>query len=332
MAYRFPMKPRLACPRCHGEVNKSGTDTIACVDCKGTYFAPFGIVDFIGAEQDEPSSAKYNVAFNVEILYRTSVDLETRVRYFNTRFRHDAGCGVDVDSLNVGSHAVLEVGCGTMEPLLPVGSRYLEHQAVWGVDISLPLLLRARQIAPRVFLARANAESLPFRQGTFDLVWARHMLYHAERPESVIQECHRCLTIDGVFALSTNSSTNKEEMHGFHRRLMRAHGLTGVGVERGSERFPAEKASAIVGQHFRHVSDFPYAGRFEFKEAAEFLDYYASTTYFKLAVKSGSVSREALLESASDMLREYPVLSMSNNGTLVFGSQSTDRLGVLGDG
>ena len=186
---------------------------------------------------------------------------------------------------------MLEVGCGTMKPLLAVGNRYHGEQAVWGIDISLPLLLRARENAPRASLARADAERLPFRNGSFDLVWARHMLYHTERPEAVVRECRRCLGRAGVFAVSTNSARNKPEMHSFHRRLMRMHGLEGVGAKRGSERFPAENAAAILRQYFDHVLDVPYTGRFRFADAGEFLEYYASTTNFKLAVRAGGTSR-----------------------------------------
>ena len=326
-----PMTPDLACPRCHGEL-ESGPDAARCTDCGSTYPVALGIVDFVGPARGRPSATAYNRAFVAETLYRTAADLETRVRLFNTRLRHDAGAGVRADLLSRQSRSVLEVGCGTMEPLLAVGHRYRGKQAVWGIDISLPLLLRARENAPRASLARADAERLPFRDGSFDLVWARHMLYHTERPEAVVRECRRCLGRAGVFAVSTNSARNKPEMHSFHRRLMRMHGLEGLGARRGSERFPAENAAAILRQYFDHVLDVPYTGRFRFADAGEFLEYYASTTNFKLAVGAGGASRDSLLASAEELLRDRPLRSMSNDGTLVFASRSPDRIRALCDG
>ena len=325
------MTADLACPDCHGEL-ESGPDAASCIDCGSTYPVALGIVDFVGPTRDRPSATASNRAFVVETLYRTAADLETRVRLFNTRLRHNAGAGVRADFLSRQSRSVLEVGCGTMEPLLAVGSRYHGEQAVWGIDISLPLLLRARENAPRASLARADAERLPFRDGSFDLVWARHMLYHTERPEMVVRECRRCLVRAGVFAVSTNSARNKPEMHSFHRRLMRMHGLEGVGAKRGSERFPAENAAAILRQYFDHVLDVPYTGRFRFADAGEFLEYYASTTNFKLAVRAGGTSRDSLLASAEEILRERPLRSMSNDGTLVFASRSPDRIRALSNG
>ena len=326
-----PMTTDLACPRCHGEL-ESGPDATRCTECGSTYPIALGIVDFVGSTRGRPSATAYNRAFVVETLYRTAADLETRVRLFNTRLRHDAGAGIRADVLNLQSRSVLEVGCGTMEPLLAVGNRYRGEQAVWGIDISLPLLLRARENAPRVSLARADAARLPFRDGSFDLVWARHMLYHTEWPEAVVREGRRCLGRAGVFAVSTNSARNKPEMHSFHRRLMRMHGLEGVGAKRGSERFPAENAAAILRQYFDHVLDVPYTGRFRFADAGEFLEYYASTTNFKLAVGTGGISRESLLASAGEILREHPLRSMSNDGTLVFASRSPDRIRALCNG
>ena len=59
-----------------------------------TYPIALGIVDFVGSTRGRPSATAYNRAFVVETLYRTAADLETRVRLFNTRLRHNAGAGV----------------------------------------------------------------------------------------------------------------------------------------------------------------------------------------------------------------------------------------------
>ena len=100
------------------------------------------------------------------------------------------------------------------------------------------------------------------------------------------------------------------------------HGLEGVGAKRRSERFPAENAAAILWQYFDHVLDVPYTGRFRFADAGEFLEYYASTTNFKLAVRAGGTSRDSLLASAEEILRNHPLRSMSNDGTLESASRS----------
>ena len=260
--------------------------------------------------------------------YGTSKELETRVKYFATRFHHDVRCQGAADELGHAASLILELGCGTMRPLLPIGSDYGETQKVWGVDSSVALLRRARENAPDAERCCGNAESLPFGDGVFDLVWARHMLYCVEHPSRALNEVRRCLRSDGVFCLSTNSEANKPEMHEFHKLVLKACGIQ-IGVsERLSDRFPAERAAAVTGGFFRYVIDCPYRGSFHFASPAEFLEYYVSTVFFRKTELLGA-SRELLIETAASLLAETPVLTVSNHGTIVFATNRAARYDEL---
>ncbi|MGH3087803.1 MAG: class I SAM-dependent methyltransferase [Rubrobacteraceae bacterium] len=64
-----------------------------------------------------------------------------------------------------------------------------------------------------------EAQSLPFRDGGFDVVIANRMLYHIPDKERVFAEVGRVLGPGGVFYTSTNSEDNMKEMAAFRRIL-----------------------------------------------------------------------------------------------------------------
>ncbi|UCE72849.1 MAG: class I SAM-dependent methyltransferase, partial [Methanomassiliicoccales archaeon] len=51
--------------------------------------------------------------------------------------------------------------------------------------------------------AWGNAESLPFKSGTFDLAIATEVLEHVRHPKKMINEVHRVLSRNGMWLLST---------------------------------------------------------------------------------------------------------------------------------
>jgi SAM-dependent methyltransferase len=60
-----------------------------------------------------------------------------------------------------------------------------------GVDISEEMLARARRLYPPVDFRCADAERLPFQEGTFDAAVAAFLLHHVPSPERVVGELAR---------------------------------------------------------------------------------------------------------------------------------------------
>jgi SAM-dependent methyltransferase len=94
-----------------------------------------------------------------------------------------------------GRTRVLDVGCGdgalvatTPAPL------------VAGVDLSGVDLIAARRRRPSMILARATAQNLPFRAGTFDACTSHLSLMLMNDVDQVVAELSRVLEPGGVFA------------------------------------------------------------------------------------------------------------------------------------
>jgi len=87
----------------------------------------------------------------------------------------------------------LDLGCGTGRnlALLPPGT------AAVGLDPSWHALLRARRRAPRVPLVMGSAETLPFRDGSFDTVLSGLAFCSVPDPRAGLGEIRRVLRADG---------------------------------------------------------------------------------------------------------------------------------------
>jgi 2-polyprenyl-3-methyl-5-hydroxy-6-metoxy-1,4-benzoquinol methylase len=74
---------------------------------------------------------------------------------------------------------------------------------VVGVDVAAEMVALARTLRPELEFRRADAEQLPFAEGSFDAVLANFLIPHVGRPERVAADLVRVLRPDGTLALTT---------------------------------------------------------------------------------------------------------------------------------
>lgn len=86
---------------------------------------------------------------------------------------------------------VLEVGCGT-------GHVQSRLKNVVGMDITLSMLKKNRNN-----VVCADAHSIPFKDGTFDVVYSIDVIEHVQNPGKMIGECKRVLKKNGILILTT---------------------------------------------------------------------------------------------------------------------------------
>jgi ubiquinone/menaquinone biosynthesis C-methylase UbiE len=128
---------------------------------------------------------------------------------------------------------VLDVACGTGVVARRVASIVGSEGKAVGLDANPNMLDVARTMAKqerlRVQWHEARAESLPFPEGSFDLVTCQFALMFFEDRHAALTEMYRVLTPEGRLALSVWQSF---EQHPFYRRLDEAiehhAGLSGV--------------------------------------------------------------------------------------------------------
>jgi len=97
---------------------------------------------------------------------------------------------------------VLEVGCGT-GVLTRALARVKEVGSVVGVDLAPALIERARGLSvdvPDLRFDVADARSLPFAEGSFDVAVFDSTLSHVPEPQRALAEAFRVLRADGRLA------------------------------------------------------------------------------------------------------------------------------------
>jgi SAM-dependent methyltransferase len=119
-----------------------------------------------------------------------------------------------------GTEALLDVGCGPGDFLARLANSGHRGRLV-GVDLSPGMVLQARTRAPQVQFFTADAAGVPLPPAAFDVVTARHMLYHVPDIAAALRECHRLLRPGGRLLALTNAS---DYMQAFHDLLAAALG------------------------------------------------------------------------------------------------------------
>jgi ubiquinone/menaquinone biosynthesis C-methylase UbiE len=99
-----------------------------------------------------------------------------------------------------GAREVLDVGCGNGAYLTKFVAA-AGNRRVTGVDLSFDMLLSARgRVGAKCRLLRGNVSRLPFKQESFDFIFASHVLQFIADADldGAVAEFARCLQRDGV--------------------------------------------------------------------------------------------------------------------------------------
>ncbi len=115
-----------------------------------------------------------------------------------------------------GDECVLDVGSGPGK-YYDILHRAWPGVSYFGLDQS-PGMLDNHSASG--FLSVADAQTLPFRDSTFDVVMANHMLYHVPNLDHALLESRRVLKPDGIFVAATNSLQSMPEINALFRRGM----------------------------------------------------------------------------------------------------------------
>ncbi|MBO0867048.1 MAG: class I SAM-dependent methyltransferase [Micromonosporaceae bacterium] len=150
-----------------------------------------------------------------------SVRIQTHRRY--SERDHDIEAAVDRAVGLPASAALLDIGPGTGTYLRRLAERGHRGRLV-GLDISAAVLAGLGTV-PGVRAVLGDAAALPLRDGCFDVVTARHMLYHVADPLAAIRHARRVLHSGGTFAAVVNVEDNLPVTRELIRGVLAAHGL-----------------------------------------------------------------------------------------------------------
>jgi ubiquinone/menaquinone biosynthesis C-methylase UbiE len=141
---------------------------------------------------------------------------------------------------------VLEVGCGT-GVLTRVLAALPAVERVVGVDIADALLDRARELAPDIEFAQADARSLPFADERFDVVVFDSTFSHVPEPERAVAEAFRVLRPEGLLAAFDGDYATATVALAEHDPLQTC--VDAMMANSVTDRRIMRRLPAILGQH-----------------------------------------------------------------------------------
>lgn len=119
-------------------------------------------------------------------------------QFFTAVSEHNVAPLLDAASVRAANR-VLDAGCGPGNLSAAAATR---GASVVGTDLSEVMVALARSRHPELEFRQADAERLPFPDGTFDAVVANLLIPHLPRPEAAMAELSRVLKPGGRLAVS----------------------------------------------------------------------------------------------------------------------------------
>lgn len=119
-----------------------------------------------------------------------------------------------------------------------------------------------------------DAQDIPYEDESFDVVIARHMLYHVTDIEKTLSEIKRVLTQEGTLYATTNSSESMAELHELMNNFDSSLGLNNCGM---GDRFNMEGGQLLLKKHFREAKVEIFQGKIVVSDAEPVVSYAAST-------------------------------------------------------
>ncbi len=247
---------------------------------------------------------------NSETEYRTLGPLRTRIdthRLYSERPEDVERSVLDAIELE-RADALLDIGCGTGSFLRRLRDEGHDGRLV-GLDTS-GAALKALAEAGTVEAIRADAVNLPFTDREFEVVCARHMLYHVSDPIQAVREAHRVLKPGGWFAAVVNFPDALPKTVDLLRTVVSRNG---VAVSGWHER-PLHTATLpeLIGSVFGAVETTEHANALVYPTADAFARYSVAMLSF-YGVTHDSPMRERVIK---DLVEEARRRFDASEGTL----------------
>jgi len=159
------------------------------------------------------------------------------------------------DQIKAGKKSrVLEIGCGPARLWLNNFDRIPKGWRITLSDFSPGMLQEAQQNLRAVrhdfIFQQFDAQSIPFKDKSFDVVIANHMLYHVPDLNKALSEIRRILALKGRFYAATNGLHHLRELGDLVRRVEPSYQTGHV----PRDYFNLEHGAEDLSRWFSHVT------------------------------------------------------------------------------
>ncbi|MBI5354630.1 MAG: class I SAM-dependent methyltransferase [Chloroflexi bacterium] len=138
-----------------------------------------------------------------------------------------------------------------------------------------------------------DAQSIPYKDETFDIVIANHMLYHVPDLNKALAEIKRVLKKDGCLIATTGGESHMKEITDWLRRLDKDHDFSPFTLS-----FTLENGAEQLEKFFSKVTMSRYEDSLLVTEVGPLMDYLRS------AIRSSEVSEDGFIKIKADLENE----------------------------
>jgi ubiquinone/menaquinone biosynthesis C-methylase UbiE len=233
--------------------------------------------------------------------YGTDGNLDSRIRVkrkFSTGKQKWAGFLLDNFRIKPNDK-ILELGCGNAVFWKAVSDKLPENIQLTLSDFSSGMLDSAKTNTSGLDFvheyAVIDAQTLPYNNGTFDIVIANYMLYHVPNVDKALREISRVLKPSGVFYAATFGKNNLKEVtetfHSFDKNIDPV-------LNDMTEVFGLETGEALLNKFFGSVK------LKKFENGLHITDFDSLVEYFLSYKGMGNVS-DVLCESRTSQFINF---------------------------
>lgn len=173
---------------------------------------------------------------------------------------------------------ILELGCGVGKFWYKNKDNINKNLEITLSDFSKSMLKIAKNKLKEVndnFIYKViNAEDIPYKDESFDVVIAQHMIYFVPNIEKALAEIKRVLSSGGIFYVTANSCESMAELNELAEKFAPNLGLNSNGF---SNRFDLENGKAMLKKYFSKIDVEILDGKIIVDDAKPVVSYKAST-------------------------------------------------------
>jgi SAM-dependent methyltransferase len=196
-----------------------------------------------------------------------------------------------------GNECVLDMGCARGDLLREMAHRCPGWRRLFGFDLSPGMVVQAQSMAVglAIHLFVGDAQSLPVPDASFDVVMARHMLYHVPDIHRAVSEAARALRPGGKFLATTNSAHTMPELRAMREQAM-ARFPAMVSKPRLDSRYSLENATSYLEPYFARLEVHCLPGTLRFPSGEPLVAYFASMRALVMQADHTEDEWQAVLE------------------------------------
>lgn len=210
---------------------------------------------------------------------------------------------------------ILELGCGNGVLWQKNKQAVKENWDITLSDFSEGMIQSATQNIniEKIKYKIIDIQDIPYEDESFDIVIARHMLYHVPDVDKALSEVKRVLKPNGKFYVSTNGKEQMKELKGLVNDYDKNIDFDPI---KYADKFGIENGSEILKKYFSNVIVEDFIGQIVVHKAEPVVSY----------VTSGSSARKCLSnEQELDSFYKYVEKEIDKKGAFSI----TTRAGML---